>query len=417
MFDVQALVAKNRSGSPVALPSFCTASDVSLRAALGYAARCDLPVLIEATCNQVNQFGGYTGLTPRNAAERIRALAHGAGVAEERLVLGGDHLGPHPWRDQPIETAMSHAKTLVKDYVEAGFRKVHLDASMPCGGEPTPSFELVAARAAELARVAEACAPDPSTLSYVIGTEVPVPGGEADDMSGVRVTTPERLAETIETHCAAFKAAGVSDAMDRVRAVVVQPGVDFSNDAIFHYDRAQASALTKALDQHGTIGFEAHSTDYQRTSALAELVQDHSVFLKVGPEITFRMREGLLALEQIARELSGDAAPPLRRTLLDVMQADPRHWQGYYAGSQADIEHQLIYSYSDRIRYYWDTEIVARAVGTLLALPQLGAIPATLASQYGMSFPIADKTVSSSDVLNAFIETTIGRYYAAAGWG
>ena len=49
-------------------------------------------------------------------------------------------------------------------------QKIHLDASMACGGEPHPSFEQVAERSAELCAVAEEYAQDPNQLLYIIGT-------------------------------------------------------------------------------------------------------------------------------------------------------------------------------------------------------------------------------------------------------
>lgn len=241
--DLKELVALNRSGTPRALPSFCTANAYVLDDLLGFTASRNLPVLIEATCNQVNQFGGYTGLTPAAYAANIRHKAHAVGLAANQLILGGDHLGPNPWKHLPAADAMERALALVKAYVEAGFTKIHLDASMSCGGEPVPSFEQVAERSAELCAVAEAHAPDPGLLSYVIGTEVPVPGGEADDMAGIAVTTPARLAATIDTHKIAFAGRGVPQGIDRAIAVVVQPGVDFSHDSIFHYHRDRKSVV------------------------------------------------------------------------------------------------------------------------------------------------------------------------------
>ncbi|HZE16019.1 MAG TPA: class II D-tagatose-bisphosphate aldolase, non-catalytic subunit, partial [Mycobacterium sp.] len=47
-----------------ALPSFCTANEDVLRAMFEEIRDEDAPLLIEATSNQVNQFGGYTGFTP-----------------------------------------------------------------------------------------------------------------------------------------------------------------------------------------------------------------------------------------------------------------------------------------------------------------------------------------------------------------
>lgn len=197
------------------IPSFCTAHPGVLRAVLAHAARHDLPVLIEATCNQVNQEGGYTGQTPAEFAAGLRRMAAEAGVGN-RLILGGDHLGPNPWRREPARAAMAKGEALVAAFVAAGATKIHLDASMALGGEPQPDPATVAARAARLAAAAETAASDagldPLRLGYVIGTEVPIPGGEADGHVP-SVTTPEALRETLDTHRAAFEALGSGAAL------------------------------------------------------------------------------------------------------------------------------------------------------------------------------------------------------------
>lgn len=414
--DLKDLVAQNRNEAPTALPSFCTANAYVLREITRFAAEHNLPALIEATCNQVNQFGGYTGQKPAAYAASLRTLARDAGMSSSNLILGGDHLGPNPWRHLPAEVAMDHAKTLVKDYVEAGFTKIHLDASMACGGEPTPSFELVAQRSAALCAVAESHAPDPSALSYVIGTEVPVPGGESDDMSGISVTTPERLAETIETHRTAFDAAGVPQGIEKAIAVVVQPGVDFSHEDVFHYDRAKALGLKAAIQNHDNIAFEAHSTDYQSTENLSHLVSEHSVILKVGPELTFRFREGVMALDQIEGALHLPNPAALKASILRAMADAPEDWKNYYQGSDDHIAYLKLYSLSDRIRYYWDRPAVAAAFEQLMANFKSHPITAAMASQFGATFPVSAAHVGPDALISPRIETTLARYYRACRW-
>ena len=57
--------------------------------------------LIEATSNQVNQDGGYTGMTPADYRDFVGAIADRVGFPRERLALGGDHLGPNAWTALP----------------------------------------------------------------------------------------------------------------------------------------------------------------------------------------------------------------------------------------------------------------------------------------------------------------------------
>ena len=72
--------------------------------------------------------------------------------------MGGDHLGPLTWKDQPAEKAMEEAKELIRQYVMAGFTKIHIDTSMHLGDDDANiklDTELIAERGAILADVAE----------------------------------------------------------------------------------------------------------------------------------------------------------------------------------------------------------------------------------------------------------------------
>ena len=73
-------------------------------------------------------------------------------------MLGGDHLGPNPWTSLDADAAMAKAEVMVAAYVAAGFRKIHLDCSMSCAGDPTPLPEAeIVRRAVRLARAEAAC--------------------------------------------------------------------------------------------------------------------------------------------------------------------------------------------------------------------------------------------------------------------
>ena len=249
-------------------------------------------LLVESTSSQVNQFGGYTGLTPGEFAAFVHSAARSAGLPAERVVLGGDHVGPFPWRQEASVSALRKACALLHDCVVAGYQKIHLDASMPCGDDKgTITERTVADRTAILCQAAEEAYRElPSgcpQLVYVIGTEVPVPGGESVAAHSPAVTKAEDAHRTLETFRVAFGERGLASAWERVIALVVQPGVDFGSDAIFEYDRAKAQSLSAALSEHPGLVFEAHSTDYQSPQALARMVQDHFAILKVGPWLTF----------------------------------------------------------------------------------------------------------------------------------
>lgn len=417
MIDIFSLIDNNRDGSAVGLPCFCTANEQVIRAVLQYSQKHKTPAVIEATCNQVNQEGGYTGMQAADFAAWIKTLAREYKVAEDNIILGGDHLGPNPWRHLDAEQAMDKAKVLVKDYAAAGFRKIHLDASMACGDESTPSFELVAERAATLCKVAESHSPHTEKLIYVIGTEVPIPGGETDDMDDLSVTTVNRLNETIDTHRAAFNKVGLDHVWPKIVSVVTQPGVDFSHTAIHRFKPVKAEALSHAVKDIPRMTFEAHSTDYQPTDALQELVNKHFFFLKVGPELTFRMREAVFALAHIEQQLiDKDKQSGLIKVVDQAMDDKPGDWNQYYRGETAEVALLKHFSYSDRIRYYWAVPAVKNALDTLFSNLNKTEVPETIISQHFPTRQFGELATSAELLIQEHVELCIGRYYNACGY-
>jgi D-tagatose 6-phosphate 4-epimerase len=381
------LAAARRAGRPVGITSVCSAHPMVIAAALALGRVQGKSVLIEATCNQVNQMGGYTGMQPADFRQFVERIAADEGFDLGQLILGGDHLGPNPWKDQPANIAMDKACEMIAAYAAAGFTKLHLDASMPCGDDPVPLPDaIIAERATRLASVAERSVAGELPV-YVIGTEVPVPGGALETVEHLRVTTAGSASEVVAIHKAAFERAGIGGAFDRVVGLVVQPGVEFGNENVVPYDPTGARELVAVLDQLPML-FEAHSTDYQTPQALAALVRDGFAILKVGPGLTFALREALYGLDCIADHLFGPRQETLRGVMERVMLANPKHWESYYPGDAGHQKLQRHYSYSDRIRYYWTDEAAEAAVSGLLELFGNDPIPGPLISQFlGNCYP------------------------------
>ncbi len=371
------------------LASLCSAHPWVLRAAFAQARAGRAPVLIESTCNQVNQFGGYTGMTPPDFVRYVTDLAAASDFPAARLILGGDHLGPSVWQDEPAGRAMPKACDLVRAYVRAGYSKIHLDASMKLADDPPGALplELSAARAAALAQAAESAADPASGVlpCYVIGTEVPIPGGAQAHETGVAVTRVEDVRATLDATRQAFARAGLHAAWQRVIAVVVQPGVEYGDDFVLPYQPPAARPLAQFIEDEPQWVYEAHSTDYQSPQALRQLVRDHFAILKVGPALTFAWREALFALALMENELfSGSTAAPSH--LLDVLEAvmldAPAHWQKHYRGSPSEQRLARRYSFSDRVRYYWPDPRLQTAQDHLLANLSAAPLPLSLLSQY-----------------------------------
>ena len=408
-------IARNRAGEPVGLPCFCTANEHVLRAVLAYAAKTGAPTVIEATCNQVNQEGGYTGMTPQDFMTWLTGMAQEVGVPMDQLILGGDHLGPNPWKSEPIDQAMEKARLLVKLYVEAGFTKIHLDASMACGGEPNPTFDQIAERAADLCAVAEKHAPDREKLIYIIGTEVPIPGGETEEPDALDVTSVARFRDTIQTHRDAWAARGLDAAWGRIVSVVTQPGVDFGHTSIYPFVPEKAQPLRDAIKTEEGLTYEAHSTDYQSTRALADLVKNHFFFLKVGPELTFRFREAVWALASVEAQICVEDSSKIVEVVSTRMIENPGYWQDYYSGSEDDLRTLRTFSYSDRIRYYWADETVARALEKLLANLSSHTLPETVISQAFMGLEFGAMPVDPKELISLQVQRCVARYFFAAG--
>jgi D-tagatose-1,6-bisphosphate aldolase subunit GatZ/KbaZ len=381
MLDV---VGRHKSGVPVGIHSVCSAHPLVLEAALRLAHRTGSLALIEATSNQVNQDGGYTGMRPAGFRERVLALASAVGLPHDRVVLGGDHLGPNCWQHLPSATALHKAEVMVGEYVAAGFRKIHLDCSMSCADDARSlGDELIAERTAALCKITEAAwrraGGEPPV--YIIGSEVPVPGGAHETLQELAVTAPEAAHATVEAHRRAFARHGIEGAWPRVVGLVVQPGVEFDHHQVIDYIRAEAVALSRSIEPVAGMVFEAHSTDYQTAAALEALVQDHFAILKVGPGLTFALREVIWALSDIALELDLMPEGSLKDTMLEAMKRDPRYWSAYYTDPERQ-EFDLQFSLSDRIRYYWNTPVVEQACTQLFERLASRGIPLTLISQY-----------------------------------
>ena len=383
---LQQLVSKQKKGIHEGICSVCSSSPFVIDAAIIQAVRTGTPVLIEATANQVNQMGGYTGMKPADFKAYVLERAAELGLPADRVILGGDHLGPVAWQKQDAAEAMDLAEELTYQFAKAGFTKIHLDASMPLGDEVTLTTEEIADRTVRLCIASEkgfseyrgedagAAAP-----VYVIGSEVPTPGGSGEE-DALSVTKPEALKEMLECFEEKFAAAGLDkegpagggSPWSRIIAAVVQPGVEFGNDSVHEYVPEEAAVLTEEAAQIQQIVLEGHSTDYQKESSLKHMVEDGIAILKVGPALTFAAREALYALSMMENELAAigvlDAgeASGFMDVLDDVMVKDPSSWQGHYTAEEPESTLLRKYSYSDRSRYYMHRPEVKTAISKLM---------------------------------------------------
>lgn len=388
---LRSVITRNRSGETAGSYAVCSAHSAVIDAAIQQALEDGNCLHVESTSSQVNQFGGYTGMTPQQFAASIRAAAASAGLPAGRVLLGADHLGPFAWRSEPSATAMEKARDLACLCVHAGYQKIHLDTSMPCADDgPTLDEKVVAERAAILCRAAEeACEAMPPASPrplYVIGTEVPSPGGEVAEGECPAPTLVEDVHRTLDIFRSAFRAQGLLAAWDNVVGLVVQPAVDFGDTRVFDYSRQKVHSLSAGLPASPPLVYEAHSTDYQSPAALAEMVEDHFAILKVGPWLTFAYREAIFALGNIEREMLDHKREvrlsQVREALESEMLRNPAYWRSYYRGDDDGLRLSRAFSFSDRCRYYWPQPSVQEEVKRLLDNLERFSCPLTLLSQY-----------------------------------
>lgn len=387
------IVKAQKEGRAVGIYSCCSANEYVIRAALLKGKKDQSCVLIESTANQCDQYGGYTGMKPADFKAFVEGIANEIGFDTNKLFLGGDHLGPLTFTSLNEEEAMKEAEELIRCYVAAGFTKIHIDTSMRVADDDVNerlSDETIARRGARLAKVAEETYaklkeenPDAIEPVYIVGSEVPIPGGAQGAVDeGVQVTKPEDFKATLATFEKAFKYNGLDHAWSNVIGIVVQPGVEEKDSGCTEYDREKAVDLCAAIRDYDNIVFEGHSTDYQTKIKLREMVEDGIAILKVGPGFTFMMRQALFALADIENELFGDKASHFKEVLDQAMLADPKYWSKHYIGTEEEVAMKRKYSFSDRCRYYMPVPSVQEAMHTMINNLRTHGIPLNLLTQY-----------------------------------
>jgi D-tagatose-1,6-bisphosphate aldolase subunit GatZ/KbaZ len=390
--------------------SICSAHDYVIKTACRKAVADGSRLLIESTSNQVDQFGGYTGMKPADFVKYVTDIALAEGLALNQLILGGDHLGPNAWQNEPAEMAMIKARNLIENYVKAGYLKIHLDTSMSCADDlGTPlAVDIIARRAADLCKVAEESADNVNKPVYVIGTDVPIPGGAQEDLADIRITPVAEIDETIRITKKAFHDYGLDEAWERVIAVVVQPGVEFGDSTVIEYDKAKAADMSKYIEKYDTMVYEAHSTDYQTRQALRQMVENYFAILKVGPWLTFAFREVVFALNAIEMELlalnKNVHLSGIVNTIENQMVKYPEYWQAHYKGKESELKLKRKFSYSDRIRYYWPNPEISQSLKRLIDNLSKYEIPLSLLNQF---LPHQYEAVRESRLkndVNSFIE-------------
>jgi D-tagatose-1,6-bisphosphate aldolase subunit GatZ/KbaZ len=431
----QGLIESRQRGKPRGIYSICSAHPRVIGAAMVQARDDDLPLLIEATAHEVNQFGGSSGMQPRGFRDFVFGVADRVGFPTGRVIFGGGHLGPSAWRNEPAERANQRACELIADCVRAGYTKIDLEAGMPLRADPEEEHggldpDLIARRIARMAAAAESAFRESgrslggrigSPPVYLIAADVPPRGGSPVQEGSAAITEVRDLEQILAASREAFADEDLGDAWARVIGAVVRPGVGFGDHEVFAYDRSKSGDLIAAARRHSDLILEAISTDYQRPELLRQLVEDGLSVLKVGPALTFALRECLFALECIEKEIFGwtykARLSQLGMFLDKAMRDNPVHWQGSLNGSPQDLYLALKYSRLDPSRHYWRVPMVAEAVDFLIRNLKQVDIPLTLIGQYLPRHYLEIRedrlTGDPEELIAASIRMVLGDYSAA----
>ena len=182
----------------------------------------------------------------------------------------------------------------------------------------------------------------------------------------------------------AFKEKGLEEAWENVIGVVVQPGLEEKDSGCTEYDSEKATDLMASIKQYDNLVFEGHSTDYQTKYKLRQLIEDGVGVLKVGPGLTFQMREGLFALAYAEKEVfknQEEKQSHLMEVLDTVMKKEPKYYNHHYYGTEDEIAYKRKFSFSDRSRYYMPLPEVQSAIQTLFTNFK-GGVPLGVLSQF-----------------------------------
>jgi D-tagatose-1,6-bisphosphate aldolase subunit GatZ/KbaZ len=331
------------------LPSFCTSNLNVLKSLIIFARYNNLPLLIETTSNQINQYGGYTNLKPKQFVNKIKKIAKNLNFKNE-IIFGADHLGPLPWKHLGANKAIKNAKQLIRAVVTAGYKKIHIDTGMKLKGDKYLSKKKIFNRSRLIFDSVKK--KKIKNIFFVFGTEVPIAGGENNFK--FKNTKINSIKKDIKEY----------KKLKNNFSLVIEPGLGFSNQKIYKL-KMNSFSKKKILVDSSNLTYEAHSTDYQDLNSLKKLVKNNFKFLKVGPELTFNYLKAIIKLEKIEKIKFKNNLSQIKKKILKEMEKNQVFWKNYYKGSKKKIEYLKLESYLDRSRYYWNTEKVIHSLKIL----------------------------------------------------
>ena len=112
----------------------------------------------------------------------------------------------------------------------------------------------------------------------------------------------------------------------------------------------------------------------------------------------------------MANQLPNYQGPDMQEVIKAKMKSNPQYWQEYYSGTEEEIDFMKIFSFSDRIRYYWDNQEVEKGLAAMISELKNIQLPKTLISQYFMIDDFGNIPNTPFDLIKTQILKCVERY-------
>jgi len=394
-----------------ALPSFCTSNIDVLNSILFFCHIKKLPCLIECTSNQVNQNGGYTNKNPKIFINEILNISKKINFDKNKLFLGGDHLGPLPWKNKNKDLAIKKSIVLIENFLKEEFCKIHIDTSIKCKDDKYINNEIIFDRTSKILSHPKIKKKIKNKF-IIIGTEVPLSG--SGDTEKVVVTKQKQIEDEVRKFRDILKSLKIKN---KLFGLVVEPGMKYNHSSILKPNLSSFSKKKK-LSKKNNFVYEAHSTDYQSQLILKKLVKNNFKFLKVGPELTYNYSRSLFLMHNIEKKIYKKNDSNIKNILIASMKKKNKYWKNYYEKKNPKL---LIHSKLDRMRYYFNIKSVESSVKILKKnINQLNIkkIKSLLSSDMKKEFLFYNKkNLSNYDIIKLiFISKSLKKYFKACGF-
>lgn len=314
-------------GRPSTLFAACPNSETVIKAALRSAKRANAPIKFAATLNQVDEDGGYTGLTQSEFVEMVKIEAEAISY-EGLIIVALDHGGPwlkdqHSIENWSLEETMTAVKKSLEAAIDAGYDFLHIDPTVDKTlppGEIIP-IERVAERTIELIKHAENHRREKgiAPLGYEVGTEE-VHGGLAN-------------LEVFDRFLSLLKEGLEKEGLSEVWPILIvgKVGTDLHTTV---FDPEVAKTLAEKAAKYGSF-IKGHYTDYVENPE--EYPLSGMGAANVGPEFTEEEYNALTQLAQLEDKLKEEKLIARSSLILQVLEKEvyeSKRWQKWLKGEE-----------------------------------------------------------------------------------